>query len=71
MHHKATPESYQNDLEKSRDDSAARSRESYLKDPKKSHAWNHESYMKDPEKCRAALSAQSRESYNMGVWSKS
>ena len=39
-----------NDLEKSSDASAARSRESYLKDPEKSHARNCESYMKDPER---------------------
>ena len=37
------------DLENSRNDSAAWSRESYLKDPEKRHARNHESYMKDPE----------------------
>ena len=45
-------ESYKKDLEKSRNDSAARSHESYLKDPKKSCARNLESYMKDLEKSR-------------------
>ena len=58
------------DLEKSHDDSTARSRESYLEDPEKSHARNCESYMKDPEKSRADR-AQSHESYNIGVGSKS
>ena len=48
-----------NYLEKSRDDSAARSRESYLKDPEKSHARNRESYMKDPENSRADSVARS------------
>ena len=60
-----------NDLEKSRDDSAARSRESYLKDPEKSHARNCESYMNDPEKSRTESAARSRGSYNIGVGSKS
>ena len=60
-----------NDLEKNRDDSAARSRESYLKDPEKSHARNCESYMKDPEKSPADSAARSHESYNIGVGSKS
>ena len=46
-----------NNLEKSRDESAARSCESYLKDPEKSHARNCESYMKDPEKSRADSAA--------------
>ena len=49
-------QSYKNDLEKSRNDSAARSRASYLKDPEKSHAQNCESYMKDPE--RVVLTVQ-------------
>ena len=40
-------------LEKSRADSAAQSRDSYMKDPEKSHARSRESYMKDPEKSRA------------------
>ena len=44
---------------RSRDDSAAQSRESYLKDPEKSRAWNRESYMKDPEKSRADSAAWS------------
>ena len=64
-------ESYKNDLEKSRDDSAARSCESYLKDPEKRCAWNRESYMKDPEKSCADSAARNRESYNIGVGSKS
>ena len=55
------------DLEKSNDDSAARSRESYLKNPEKSHAGNCKSYMKDAEKS----AARSRKSYNIGVGSKS
>ena len=38
---------------RSRDDSAAWSCESYLKDPEKSRARNSETYMKDPEKSRA------------------
>ena len=66
MQHKAVKVD-KNDLEKNRDDSAARSRESYLKDSEKSHAQNCESYMKDPEKNRADGAAQSRESYNIGV----
>ena len=51
-----------NDLEKSSDASAARSRESYLKDPEKNHARNCESYMKDPEKSRGDSAARSRKS---------
>ena len=50
------------DLEKSCDDSAARSRESYLKDPEKRRARNCESYMKDPEKSRADSAARSSKS---------
>ena len=50
------------DLEKSHDDSAAQSRENYLKDPEKSRARNRESYMKYPEKSRADSAAQSHES---------
>ena len=41
---------YQEALEKSCADSAARSRDSYMKDPEKSLARSRESYMKDPEK---------------------
>ena len=41
------------DLEKSRNDSAARSCESYLKDHEKSRARNRKNYMKDLEKSRA------------------
>ena len=54
---------YQEGLEKSRADSAARSLDSYMKDPEKSCAQSHESYMKDPEKSRADSAALSRESY--------
>ena len=60
-----------NDLEKSRDDSVVWSRKRYLKDPENSHAQKCESCMKDPEKSRADSAAQSRESYNIGVGSKS
>ena len=41
---------YQEALEKRHADSAARSHDSYMKDPEKSRALSHESYMKDPEK---------------------
>ena len=54
---------YQEGLEKSHADSAARSCDSYMKDPEKSYARSHKSYMKDPEKSRADSAAQSRESY--------
>ena len=50
------------DLEKSRDDSAARSHESYLKDPEKRRARNRKSYMKDLEKNHADSAARSSES---------
>ena len=50
------------DSEKSRDDSAARSRENYLKDPEKCHTRNCESYMKHPEKSGADSAARSSES---------
>ena len=40
---------YQEGLEKSRADSAARSRDNYMKDPEKSCAQNRESYMKNQE----------------------
>ena len=50
-------------MEKSHDDSVAWSRESYLKDPKESHAQNHASYMKDLEKSCADSAARSPESY--------
>ena len=63
-------ESYKNDL-KIRNDSSARSRGSYLKDPDKRHARNCESYMKDPEKSHADSAAWRRESYNIVVGSKS
>ena len=50
------------DLENSRDDSAAQSHESYLKDPEKCYVQNHESYMKDPEKSHVDSAARSSES---------
>ena len=50
-------------LEKSRAHSAARSRDSYMKDPEKSCARSRESYMKNQEKSRADSAARSRESY--------
>ena len=53
----------QEGLEKSRADSAAWSRDSYMKDLEKSCAQSHESYMKNQEKSRAESAAQSRESY--------
>ena len=53
---------YQEGLEKSRADSAARSRDSYMKDPEKSCARSCESYMKDPEKSHADSAARSHES---------
>ena len=54
---------YQEGLEKSHADSAARSRDSYMKDPEKSCAWSRKSYMKNQEKSRADSAARSRESY--------
>ena len=54
---------YQETLEKSHADSAARSCDSYMKDPEKSRAQSHESYMKDPEKSPADIAARSREIY--------
>ena len=51
---------YQEDLEESRADSAARSRDSYMKDPEKSFArCRGESYMKNQEKNRADSAARS------------
>ena len=44
---------YQEALEKSRADSAAQSRDSYMKDPEKSRAQSHKSFMKDPDKTHA------------------
>ena len=49
------------------DDSVARSRESYLKDPEKSRTRNRESYMKDLEKSHADSVARSCESYKKGL----
>ena len=54
---------YQEGLEKSRADSAARSRDSYMKDPEKSCARSCESYMKNQEKSRADSETRSRKSY--------
>ena len=54
---------YQEDLKKTRTDSAAQSCDSYMKDPEKSHARICESYMKDPEKSRVDSAAQSHEIY--------
>ena len=53
----------QEGLEKSRADSAAWSRDSYMKDLEKSCARSRESYMKNQEKSRADSAARSRESY--------
>ena len=47
---------YQEGLEKSRADSAARSRDSYMKDPEKIRAQSCKGYMKDPE--RVVLTVQ-------------
>ena len=54
---------YQEAFEKSHADSAARSRDNYMKDPEKSLAQSRENYMKDPEKSRADSAARSRKSY--------
>ena len=54
---------YQEGLEKSRADSAAWSRDSYMKDPEKSCAQSRKSYMKNQEKSHADSPARSRESY--------
>ena len=54
---------YQEGLEKSRADSAARSCDSYMKDPEKSCAQSHKSYMKNQKKSRADSAARSLESY--------
>ena len=54
---------YQEGLEKSHADSAARSRDSYMKDPEKSCARSRKSYIKDQEKSCADSEARSRESY--------
>ena len=57
------PLDYQEDLEKSRADSEARSHDSYMKDPEKSRARNRESYKKDLKKNRDDSAAHSHESY--------
>ena len=54
---------YQENLEKSHADSAARSRDSYMKDPEKSCVRSRKSYMKNQENSRADSAARSRESY--------
>ena len=54
---------YQEGLEKSRADIAARSRDSYMKDLEKRCARRRESYMKNQEKSRADSAAQNRKSY--------
>ena len=54
---------YQEGLEKSRADSAARSRDSHMKDPEKSCARSRESYMKNQQNSRADSAARSCESY--------
>ena len=54
---------YQETLEKSHAYIAAQSRDSYLKDPEKSHAQSRESYMKDAEKSRADNTTRSHKSY--------
>ena len=48
---------YQEDLEKSRTDSAAQNRDSYIKDPEKSHAQSCKSYTKELEKSCADSAA--------------
>ena len=54
---------YREGLEKSRADSAARSCESYLKDPEKSHARSRNNYKKDLKKSRDDSAVRRRESY--------
>ena len=54
---------YQEGLENSRADSAAQSRDSYMKDPEISCARSHKNYMKDQEKSHADSAARTRESY--------
>ena len=56
-------ESYKKDFENSRDDSAVRIHESYLKNPEKSRVWNGESYMRDQEKSCADNAARTRKNY--------
>ena len=50
-------------LEKSHADSAAWSRDSYMKDPEKNRARSRKIYMKNPEKSRADSAAWSLEIY--------
>ena len=54
---------YQEGLEKSRADSAARSRDSYMKDPEESCARSCKSYKNNLEKSRDDSAAWSCESY--------
>ena len=51
---------YQEGLEKRRADSAARSRDSYMKDPVKKRARSREGHMNDPKKSHADSAARSR-----------
>ena len=52
---------YQEYLEKNHADSATRSRDSYMKYPKKIRARSRKGYMKDPKKSRADSAARSRD----------
>ena len=54
---------YQEGLDKSRSDSVAQSRDSYMKNPEKICAQSRKSYMKDPEKCHTHSAAQIHENY--------
>ena len=62
---------FQEGLEKSCADSAPWNHDSYIKDPEKSRTRTRKSYMKDLEKSHADSAARSRESYNIGIGSKS
>ena len=57
---------YQEGLEKSYADSAARSHESYMKNPEKSRARSRESYMKDLEKSHADVQYEQGRLSRMG-----
>ena len=58
---------YQEGLEKSHADSAARSCNSYMKDLEKSPARSCENYIKDPEKSHADSAAQNRDGYKKNL----
>ena len=58
---------YQEGLEKSHADSAARNHDSYMKNPEKIRARSCESQMKDPEKNHADSAVQNRGSYKKGL----